>query len=70
MHLPEGYTKIRLPRFEGCGLMDGKVEWDIPTRAIPWHLRRIGCRFIISYDPYAIRTLPEVREIDADNKAD
>lgn len=40
MHLPEGYTKVRLDRFPSC-------DWDIPTSEIPLHLRSIGSRFIV-----------------------
>lgn len=45
MHLPGGYTKVTLEKFEGKGLADGSIGWDIPTEAIPPHLRAIGSRF-------------------------
>lgn len=45
MHLNGGYTKVMLERVEGKGLANGGVDWDIPTRKIPYHLRKIGSRF-------------------------
>ncbi|HKI37948.1 MAG TPA: hypothetical protein VKA46_39200 [Gemmataceae bacterium] len=47
MHLNGGYTKVSLERFEGVGLANGGIEWDIPTRSIPPHLRGIGSRFLV-----------------------
>ena len=47
MHLNGGYTKISLERTEGLGMANGGIEWDIPTRLIPPHLRPIGSRFLI-----------------------
>jgi hypothetical protein len=47
MHLDGGYTRISLTRTEGLGIANGGVEWDIPTVAIPFHLRRIGSQFIV-----------------------
>jgi hypothetical protein len=47
MHLNEGYTKVLLERTEGSGMADGGIVWDIPTHAIPLHLRRIGARFVV-----------------------
>ena len=46
-HLNEGFTKISLDRFEGVGLADGGIFWDIPTEKIPHHLRKIGSSFSI-----------------------
>jgi hypothetical protein len=46
-HLPEGYTRVLPKRFEGMGLTDGSIGWDIPTAAIPSHLRGIGSRFFV-----------------------
>ena len=40
MHLPEGYTKVKLERFPN-------IDWDIPTNEIPLHLRGMGSRFIL-----------------------
>ena len=39
MHLPENWTKVLLVRTYGLGLADGGAYWDIPTEAIPPHLR-------------------------------
>ena len=39
MHLPEGYTKVRVERLPS-------IHWDIPTSVIPQHLRRMGSRFL------------------------
>ncbi len=47
MHLPENWTKVLLVRTYGLGLADGGAYWDIPTEAIPPHLRSIGSRFVI-----------------------
>ena len=47
MHLAENWTKILLVRTYGLGLADGGAYWDIPTEAIPSHLRLIGSRFVI-----------------------
>jgi hypothetical protein len=48
MHLPEQWTKILLLRTYGLGMADGGAYWDIPTEKIPYHLRSIGSRFVIS----------------------
>ena len=40
MHLPEGYSKVRLE-------MGGRYDLDIPTRCIPPHLRKMGSRFVV-----------------------
>ncbi|HXG67146.1 MAG TPA: hypothetical protein VNO70_18735 [Blastocatellia bacterium] len=48
MHLNGGHTKVLLERTSGLGLADGGIEWDIPTDAIPLHLRKIGSRFIVA----------------------
>ena len=47
MHLPEGYSKVHLELLGGVGLAGGEVYWDIPTRCIPPHLRKIGSRFLV-----------------------
>lgn len=47
MHLNGGYTKVLLERIEGQGLVDGGIEWEIPTHKIPFHLRKIGSRFLL-----------------------
>ena len=42
MHLPEGYSKVRIE-------IGGRAycDWNIPTRYIPPHLRKMGSRFIV-----------------------
>jgi hypothetical protein len=47
-HLGEGYTRVWLERTEGAGMADGGVWWDIPTDAIPAHLRPLGSRFLLA----------------------
>ena len=47
MHLPEGYTKVLVERTLGVGMANGGVYWDIPTSAIPPHLRQMGSRFLL-----------------------
>jgi hypothetical protein len=42
MHLNGGYTRVSVVRSEGAGMADGGITWDIPTEAIPPHLRAIG----------------------------
>jgi hypothetical protein len=64
MHLNGGLTKVRLERFEGLGLADGGIEWEIPTQAIPQHLRFIGSRFVIIPDLNRPTALFEVQELD------
>jgi hypothetical protein len=47
MHLPSGYSRVLLESTVGVGLAGGGIHWDIPTEAIPLHLRRLGSRFIV-----------------------
>ena len=63
MHLPEGYTKVRLSDFNPHVLIDGLIEWDIPTATIPPRLRNIGSCFRIVRDPHGNITLSEVRNL-------
>lgn len=58
MHLNEGYTQVLLERTEGLGMANGGIVWDIPTEAIPIHLRGLGSRFVVVTE--AIR--PEARD--------
>ena len=46
MHLNGGYTRVSVVRTEGLGLANGGAEWDIPTEAIPPHLRSLGSQFL------------------------
>jgi hypothetical protein len=46
-HLNNDYTKILLERTKGIGMANGGIDWDIPTKIIPIHLRKIGSRFLI-----------------------
>lgn len=65
MHLNGGYTKVTLERFEGNGLANGGIDWDIPTQKIPFHLRNIGSRFLVIgkllYSPHD--TIEKIREM-------
>jgi len=68
MHLNGGYTKVFLERTEGCGMANGGIEWDIPTRVIPLHLRPIGSRFLVltnSVWPESTDTVEELRAVVA-----
>jgi hypothetical protein len=47
MHLPAGFSKVRLELGGGIGLAGGPVYWDIPTETIPPHLRKLGSRFLV-----------------------
>jgi hypothetical protein len=58
-----GLTQVLLERIEGVGLAD-RFTWDIPTEAIPPHLRAIGSRFVVaaeSVTPEAHDTVDELR---------
>lgn len=65
MHLNGGYTKVTLERFEGNGLANGGIDWDIPTQKIPFHLKNIGSRFLVVrkllYSPED--TIEKIREM-------
>jgi hypothetical protein len=47
MHLPEDNSKVHLELRGGVGLAGGEVFWGIPTRCIPPHPRKTGCRFLV-----------------------
>ncbi|HYE73254.1 MAG TPA: hypothetical protein VEF04_07985 [Blastocatellia bacterium] len=46
-----GCTKVLLERTERVGMADGGIVWEIPTEIIPAHLRKIGSRFVVRYQP-------------------
>jgi hypothetical protein len=48
MHLNGGFTKVILERTLGVGLANGGIDVDIPTDCIPFHLRAIGSRFLVT----------------------
>jgi hypothetical protein len=48
MHLPGGYSRVLLQLPGGRGLAGGDIHWEIPTESIPFHLRRIGSRFLVT----------------------
>jgi hypothetical protein len=48
MHLNGGFTKVILERTVGVGLANGGIDVDIPTDCIPFHLRSIGSRFLVT----------------------
>ncbi len=63
-HLDGGYTKVLLERAKNWGMMDGKIDWDIPTNSIPPDLRTIGSRFLLSrssLDPNEHDRFEEIR---------
>ena len=47
MHLPAGYSRVKLELGGGVGLAGGEIYWDIPTESIPPHLRKLGSRFVV-----------------------
>lgn len=53
MHLNGGYTRVSVVRSEGQGLANGAGVWDIPTAAIPSHLRPIGSQFLAVVQRFA-----------------
>ena len=64
-----GYSKVLLERTANVGLADGGIVWEISTEIIPSHLRKIGSRFLIEYDPLnqdEINNLADIR--DAKNR--
>jgi hypothetical protein len=65
MHLNGDYTKVIVERTEGRGLVDGGIEWEIPTAKIPQHLRSIGSRFIVNSEaiwPEETDTIESLKE--------
>jgi hypothetical protein len=44
LHLNDGFTKVDLERIQGT--------WDIPTERIPWGLRAIGSRCLVTYQAW------------------
>ncbi|HQU82127.1 MAG TPA: hypothetical protein PKY59_03330 [Pyrinomonadaceae bacterium] len=63
-HLNEGFTKVLVEKTIGVGLADGGITWDIPTEKIPFHLRQIGSRFVVSTDVNSFESI-EVTEIQS-----
>ena len=58
MHLDGGYTRVGLMRFGGT--------WDIPTAAIPNHLRAIGSELLVvtpRFTPEDHDTVEEIRQV-------
>ena len=47
MHLPGGHSRVLIESSVGVGLAGGDIYWEIPTEAIPAHLRKLGSRFIV-----------------------
>ena len=47
MFLPGNYAQVLVESTVGMGLAGGGILWDIPTDKIPFHLRRIGSRFVV-----------------------
>lgn len=64
MHLPGGYTKVLVERTEGVGIAGGGIYLDIPTEIIPFHLRGMGCRFVLVATTVA--GAPEAATMSAD----
>ena len=57
-HLGEGYTRVVFERGAGA--------WrDIPTDAIPFHLRRLGSRFLLVFDGLSPEETDSIDEIRA-----
>ncbi len=66
-HLNGGFTQVLLERFQNNGHMVYGPIWDIPTAIIPFHLRPLGSRFIltlVSYDPKDLADA-KMEEIDS-----
>lgn len=55
-----GYTKVTVERLEGVGLADGGIVWDVLTEIIPFHLRKIGSRFIVQHVPPSTEDMNDV----------
>jgi hypothetical protein len=58
MDLPGGFTRVSVVASEGSGHADGGVTWDLPTDAIPAHLRAINA--------LAVAVVPRVTVEDGD----
>ena len=59
MHLPGGSTRLVLPE-----VAHGEIRVEIPTEAIPLHLRGLGSRFIVvqpRFTPEPTDTIEAVR---------
>ena len=67
-HGEGGVTYVCLTRYEGQGLADGGVTWDIPTDSIPFHLRGIGSEFLVirpRFTPESSDTADDIRHMCA-----
>lgn len=60
MHLPGGYTRVRL-----FALGHGEGWWEIPTNTIPHHLRPLGSRLFVTTPRFTVEPsdpIDQVRE--------
>lgn len=51
-HLDHGYTRVIFERLVGPGMLDGNWFEDIPTASISPNLRRMGSRFLLSWQSF------------------
>lgn len=58
MHLPGGFTRVRL-----YALAHGEGWWDIPTEAIPSHLRSLGCRMLVTVARFSVEEGDQISDI-------
>ena len=68
MHVGAGLTRVSLLRGKGLGLAGDDLAIDIPTSAIPPHLRDIGPQFIVvmpKFAPEAFASAESIREMSS-----
>lgn len=58
MHLPGGYTRVRL-----FALAHGYAWWEIPTRAIPAFLRPLGSRLFVTTPRFTVEPEDSIEAI-------
>ena len=63
MHLPGGFTQVRLYK-----LAHGYGFWEIPTEAIPSHLRSIGSKFIVTVPRFAVEETDTPESLRAESR--
>lgn len=59
MHLPGGFTRVRL-----FALGHGEGWWEVPTAKIPAHLRHMGSKVLVTVPRFSVEEadlLPDIR---------
>jgi hypothetical protein len=58
MHLPGGFTRVRL-----YALGHGEGWWEIPTEAIPSHMRSLGSKMLVTVPRFSVEEGDQIAEI-------